>query len=107
MRCVQLTQDLAEQNREVGAVADIWKELTVVGGVVVPVNSVEVGVVEFVLDLTCHVVEDIFALSRRAAVVGSLELDWIRAALGEVNLLHALAADHEEIVTLGIGHKRA
>ena len=54
-----------------------------------PVYAVDILVIEFIVDLTHHVVVDIFAFERRLTVVGGIELDIFGRTLGKVNLLHA------------------
>ena len=65
------------ENGEVLVVVDIGEELIVMLAISCPVDAVNVFVVEFVVHLTHHMVENVFTLSE-GAVVGSLELDVFR-----------------------------
>ena len=69
MGSIELSENFGEKLLEIEVVVDVREELRVVLLVVVPVNSMEVRIVEFLFHLFPHVVEDVFSLSLRLELV--------------------------------------
>ena len=102
VRAVELAQHLAQHVAEVVVVVDMGQEALVGRAIALPVDAVDVGVVELVLDLSPDVVEQILTLLVGLPVEGSLEADGLLLALGEVQLLDALG-DEIEVLEVLVG----
>ena len=105
MRGVQLAQHLGEHLREVVIVVYVGQEAGIDTAVVVPVHTVQVDVVELVLDLTPYVVEDIVALLVGAVVLKSLEADALGLAVGQRHAAQAAVADIE-VLDIAVRNER-
>ena len=68
MRGVQLTEELAEELCEVLIIIDIGEEAAVGRAVVIPVHTMELLIVELILDLLPSMVKDIGTLLSWAVV---------------------------------------
>ena len=75
MGCVQFSEDFRKEFLKVEVVVYIREELRVVLLVVVPVNSVKLRIIEFLLNLFPHVVEHVFALCLRLELIFSCIAD--------------------------------
>ena len=75
MRGIKLAKHLAEHLREVEVVVDIRQETLVGLALCLPVNTVEIDVIELVLHLSPHMVEEILTLLVGLHVKPCLEVD--------------------------------
>ena len=75
VRSIQLTEELAQHLAEVLIIINVGEELAVGLTVVVPVDTMEVDVIELLLDLLPSVIEDILTLCCRTVLKLSCEAD--------------------------------
>ena len=75
MRSIQLTEELAQHFSEVLIIINVREELAVGLTVVVPIDTMEVDVIELLLDLLPCVVEDILTLCCGTVLKFSSEAD--------------------------------
>ena len=84
MRSIQLTEEFAEHFTEVLIIGDIGEELTISRAVIVPVDAVEIDIVELLLDLLPSMVEDISTFGSWAMLKLSCEADGLEATAIEL-----------------------
>ena len=107
MRCVKFSENFTKKSGKIIVVVDVRQERAVMLTVIIPVYTVEIGIIEFVFDLFPHVIEYIFTFFRRFAVIWSLKLYALGFSACEVDLFHAFAADDKQVLAFFVGHEAA
>ena len=107
MRSVEFAENLAQKDGEILIIINVGEEAAVSLAIAVPIDTVEVDVIEFILDLREHVVIDVFTFERGMTVVGSLEFDCLGRTRRQGNFLHAAARNNIDVLNFGIGFDTA
>ena len=85
---------------EIEVVVDVRQELFICLAVSFPVDAVDVGNIELLVNLLPDMVEDIFALLGRLVFEYSVEADAFLLSCGSRNLGYAAAIEHEHIFVI-------
>ena len=105
MAGVELAQNLAEQLGKVVTVVDIGQEAAIFLRVAVPVDAVDILVVELVLHQTLHVVEHIFAFCRSVERRFGAEVDGFHITRAQVIALDGAVGHRVELLRGTVGEE--
>ena len=98
---IKLSEHLTEHVREIEIVGNIRQELLILCLVAVPVYSVDIRIVEFLLDLSPGVVKYVLPLSIRPVLEDSLHLDRSDLAAVHIDLLDGTGIHKDTAAVVG------
>ena len=107
MRAVEFAQHLGKHILEVLSVGDVWQELHIVVVHCLPVQAVDILVIELLVNLLPGVLENVFALLAGPVLEFSGEGDVLSLAIGKIHTNYAAAADHIDILSALVGNEAA
>ena len=100
MRGIQFAKHLTEHLGKVEVVVDIWQESLVCLALCLPIHSMQIDIIELVLNLSPDVVEEILALLVRLHIKPCLKVDILGRTIAKVDLLDTISAEEDVLAVL-------